>query len=66
MGGSSSPSGSSSNETLQTIDRAMARLMGEFGLAEGAAFVWLQREAMARRTPIRDVAEMVIAGETAP
>jgi response regulator NasT len=47
-------------------DRAKALLMAEHGLSEEAAFKFLQKGAMDRRVPMRQVAEAVLAGELSP
>lgn len=47
-------------------DRAKARLIADHGMTEDAAFKFLQRGAMDRRVPLRQVAEAVLAGELAP
>lgn len=47
-------------------DRAKARLIADHGLSEDDAFRFLQRGAMDRRVPVRQVAEAVLAGELAP
>ena len=53
-------------ETRKLADRAKAVLMAEHGLTEEAAFKFLQRGAMDRRLPMRDVARAVLDGDLAP
>jgi response regulator NasT len=48
-------------ETRKLVDRAKALLQQRHGLDEAAAFRWVQRTSMDRRTTMRAVAEQVIA-----
>jgi response regulator NasT len=52
-------------ETRKLVDRAKAVLQQRHGLDEAAAFRWVQRTSMDRRTTMRAVAEQVI-GEQPP
>jgi response regulator NasT len=52
-------------ETRKLVDRAKAVLQQRHGLDEAAAFRWVQRTSMDRRTTMRAVAELVI-GEQPP
>lgn len=52
-------------EARKVIDRAKGRLMDERSLTEADAFRILQRAAMSRRVPMRDVAQMVLDGTLA-
>ena len=47
-------------ETRKIIERAKGLLMSTQGLTEPAAFQWIQRAAMDRRTTMKAVAEIVI------
>jgi response regulator NasT len=47
-------------ETRKLVDRAKARLLEQYGLAEPDAFRWLQKAAMDRRMSMRAVAAAVI------
>lgn len=49
-------------EARKVIDRAKGRLMDERGLSEADSFRLLQRAAMSRRIPMREVAQMVLDG----
>ena len=53
-------------EARKVVERAKSRLMSDHGMAEPAAFRWLQRTAMDRRTSMRELAEAVLAGTEAP
>jgi two-component system, response regulator PdtaR len=53
-------------ETRKLVDRAKGRLMDEHGLAENAAFSFIQKRAMSERVTMRAIAERVIAGELQP
>jgi two-component system, response regulator PdtaR len=53
-------------ETRKLVDRAKGRLMDEHGLAENAAFSFIQKRAMSERVTMRVIAERVIAGELGP
>jgi response regulator NasT len=48
------------------LDRAKGRLMDEHGLAEQAAFRFIQTTAMRERTTMKVVASQVVAGELLP
>lgn len=50
-------------ETRKLVDRAKGLLQADRGLDEAAAYRWLQRAAMDRRTTMRETAELVIAGD---
>jgi two-component system, response regulator PdtaR len=50
-------------ETRKLLDRAKGRLQSEYGMTEPAAFRWIQKTSMDRRTTMRAVAEAVMAGE---
>jgi len=47
-------------ETRKLVDRAKAALMAEHHLSEAAAFRWIQRSAMERRTTMKNVAQVVL------
>jgi response regulator NasT len=47
-------------------ERAKGRLIDEHGLGEEAAYAWLRRAAMDRRTTMRAIADAVLAGELTP
>lgn len=53
-------------EVRKLADRAKALLMRDHGLAEDAAFRFLQRTAMDQRRPLKEIAAAVLAGELAP
>jgi len=53
-------------EVRKLVDRAKGRLMDEHGLSEQEAFRFVQTTAMGSRTPIRDVAEAILAGDVTP
>ena len=53
-------------ETRKLLDRAKGRLMDEHGLAEQAAFRFIQTTAMRERSTMRAVAARVVAGDIAP
>ncbi len=53
-------------ETRRLVDRAKGILMDRHGLAEAAAFSFVQRNAMRQRVTMRVVAQQVIAGELEP
>jgi AmiR/NasT family two-component response regulator len=48
-------------ETRKLVDRAKGLLLAHHGLDEAAAYRFLQRSSMDRRTTMRDLAEQVIA-----
>ncbi|MCP9959378.1 ANTAR domain-containing response regulator [Streptomyces sudanensis] len=47
-------------ETRKVVDRAKGLLQARYGLAEPAAFRWIQKASMDRRMSMRQVAEVVI------
>lgn len=53
-------------EARKVIDRAKGRLMDERSLSEADSFRLLQRAAMSRRLPMRDIAQMVLDGSFEP
>jgi two-component system, response regulator PdtaR len=53
-------------ETRRLVDRAKGILMDEHGLAEAAAFSFIQRNAMRQRVTMRVVAAQVIDGSLRP
>ena len=53
-------------ETRRLVDRAKGILMDEHSLAEGAAFSFIQRNAMRQRVTMRVVASQVIDGTLRP
>jgi response regulator NasT len=53
-------------ETRKLVDRAKGMLMDRHGMAEAAAFDFIQKGAMHRRTTMREVARQVIDGELEP
>ncbi|CAN2195360.1 AmiR Response regulator with putative antiterminator output domain [Candidatus Nanopelagicaceae bacterium] len=52
-------------ETRKVIDRAKGILMKALNLSEPEAFSWIQRAAMDRRLPMKEVAQAVISPEAA-
>jgi response regulator NasT len=53
-------------ETRRLVDRAKGIIMDEHGLAEAAAFSFIQRNAMRQRVTMRVVASQVIDGALRP
>jgi two-component system, response regulator PdtaR len=53
-------------ETTRVVNRAKGILMDEHGLAEAEAFSFIQKTAMARRTPMREIAQEILDGKLAP
>jgi two-component system, response regulator PdtaR len=53
-------------EARKVLDRAKGVLMDRHGQSEQAAFDFLQKQAMATRRPMRQVAEDVLAGSLTP
>jgi AmiR/NasT family two-component response regulator len=53
-------------ETRRLVDRAKGIIMDEHGLAEAAAFSFIQRNAMRQRVTMRVVASQVIDGTLRP
>jgi len=53
-------------ETRRLVDRAKGVLMDRNGLAEADAFSFIQRTAMDRRAPMRQVAQEIIDGTLTP
>ena len=53
-------------ETRRLVDRAKGVLMDNNALPEAEAFSFIQRTAMARRTPMRVIASEVLDGTLAP
>jgi response regulator NasT len=53
-------------EVRKLVDRAKGKLMDDHGLSEQEAFRFVQTTAMGSRTPMRDVAEAVLAGDIGP
>jgi two-component system, response regulator PdtaR len=53
-------------ETRRLVDRAKGVLMDQHGLAEGAAFTFIQRRAMRERATMRVIAQQVIEGTLRP
>jgi response regulator NasT len=51
-------------EARKLIERAKGVLMTKHGLSEPEAFRWIQRAAMDNRTSMREVAQLVLSGET--
>ncbi len=49
-------------EARKLVERAKGLLMTEHGMSESEAFRWIQRTAMDRRIPMRQVADSVIVG----
>ena len=47
-------------ETRKLVERAKAALQERFGMSEAEAFRWIQKAAMDRRVPMRDVAHAVL------
>lgn len=53
-------------ETRKHIDRAKGVLMTQLGLSEPEAFRWIQKTSMDRRLSMREVADAVVSGISAP
>ncbi len=53
-------------ETRRVVDRAKGVLMDSHGMSEKDAFSFIQRMAMDRRTPMRQVAQAIIDGTLSP
>ncbi|RKS84239.1 response regulator NasT [Motilibacter peucedani] len=53
-------------ETRKLVDRAKGLLQVSLGLSEPEAFRWLQKTAMDRRAPMREIAASVIEAGGAP
>jgi two-component system, response regulator PdtaR len=53
-------------ETRRLVDRAKGVLMDQHGLGEAEAFSFIQRTAMDRRVPMRDVAQEILDGSLTP
>ncbi len=53
-------------ETRKVLDRAKGHLMDRFGMTEKEAFVFVQRNAMATRATMREVAARVLDGDLTP
>lgn len=53
-------------ETRKLVERAKAALQNEHGLSEPDAFRWIQKTAMDRRVPMRQVAEVVLESVREP
>ena len=53
-------------EARKVVERAKGVLMAGSGMTEPAAFRWLQRTAMDRRTSMRSLAEAVLDGSEPP
>ncbi|CAB4644950.1 unannotated protein [freshwater metagenome] len=53
-------------ETRKTIDRAKGILMAALNLTEPQAFSWIEKAAMDRRLPMREVAVAVISPDAVP
>jgi AmiR/NasT family two-component response regulator len=50
-------------ETRKLVERAKGRLMSSRGMEEAAAFRFIQKAAMERRTSMKEVAKRVLEGE---
>ena len=53
-------------ETTKLVNRAKGVLMDSHGLAEAEAFAFIQKTAMSRRAPMRDIAQEILDGTLAP
>jgi AmiR/NasT family two-component response regulator len=53
-------------ETTRLVNRAKGVLMDEHGLAEAEAFSFIQKTAMTRRAPMREIAQEILDGKLAP
>ncbi|MDA8297451.1 MAG: response regulator [Actinomycetota bacterium] len=53
-------------ETRRWVDRAKGKLMDDHGMKESDAFSFIQRQAMGKRTTMREIARQVVEGELAP
>ncbi len=51
-------------ETRKLVERAKSRLQERFGMSEADAFRWIQKAAMDRRLPMREVARTVVEAPT--
>jgi response regulator NasT len=50
-------------ETRKLLDRAKATLQSDHHMTEPAAFRWIQKTSMDRRSSMRAVAEAILAGD---
>ncbi len=53
-------------EDRKIIERAKGRLIDDHGMGEQAAFAWMRRGAMDRRTTMRAIADQALAGDLLP
>jgi two-component system, response regulator PdtaR len=53
-------------ETRKLVDRAKGVLQTTYGMSEPEAFRWIQKTSMDRRLTMREVAQAIIAGSSAP
>ncbi len=53
-------------ETRQIVDRAKGVLMDNHSLGEAEAFSFIQRTAMSRRVPMREIAQEILDGKLTP
>ncbi len=51
-------------ETRKLLDRAKGKLQTDQGMSEPDAFRWIQKASMDRRSTMRAVAEVILAGES--
>ncbi len=53
-------------ETRKVVDRAKGLLQAQLGMTEPEAFRWIQKTSMDRRLTMREVAQAVVDGASAP
>jgi two-component system, response regulator PdtaR len=53
-------------ETRKLVDRAKGVLQTTYGMSEPEAFRWIQKTSMDRRLTMREVAQAILAGSSAP
>ena len=53
-------------ETRKLVDRAKGLLQAQLGMTEPEAFRWIQKTSMDRRLTMREVAQAVVDGTSAP
>ena len=50
-------------ETRKVVDRAKGALMDQYGLKEKDAYRYLQKKAMEKRSPMKEVAKSILEGD---
>lgn len=51
-------------ETRKVVDRAKGALMDQYGLKEKDAYRYLQKKAMEKRSPMKEVAKSILEGDS--